>query len=259
MRIGLLTDLHDWTPEPAIEKFNNESLDVILVNGDLSNNEVILEGILEAFENARAPVYVIPGNYEPRNAWKRAFQKAPNNVRDASKLKSYEIKGLLFIPYGGADVSPHKDFFYANPSQDYNKLVEIAEKNKNKKMVLQSHIPPKGYGDKARFIKTENGILPLAELRIPGLDQQAVIEHVGDERLKEFVDKYITLATFGHIHENHSFGPRAQRIPDGNPVREGEPVDRLAINPGPYCEGYLAIIEIDDKISYKILNLYNVY
>ncbi len=270
MKIGFIVDSHGKSLAPAKEFFGDERVDTILVNGDFQSYDANLESILEL--GGEIPTYVIPGSHENKNSYNAIMEKAEreySNIVNAHKKKTIQLSGeVLLVPYGGATWTPKGiDAYTNNPPLDISEITARVEtqKPKPKTVILQMHEPPKGYGDIAQFITMKNGsVAPLTAFKNHPQYQQiktyAQKAHVGNESLaflvEELMSEYNIAATFGHIHENYQLGPSAQEIPTKREVKEGEKVNKLAVNAGPYLDGCITMLDInDDGISYKRVKL----
>ena len=270
MKIGVVIDSHGKTLAPAMDFFENDKAEAILVNGDFQSYNGNLESILEL--GGSIPTYVIPGSHENKNGYNAVMEKAEReygNIINAQEKKTIQLSDeVLLVPYGGATWAPRGTNGYVNnPLLDVSEITTRVEtqKPKPKTVILQMHEPPKGYGDIAQFIAMKDGsVAPLVAFKNHPQYQQikmyAQKAHVGNESLTFLIEEllldYNIAATFGHIHENYMLGPSAQEISTRREVKEGERVNKLAINAGPYLDGFITMLDItNDGISYKRVKL----
>ncbi len=267
MKIGIVVDSHGKPLAPAKNFFENEEVDAILVNGDFQDYNNNLESILEL--GGDIPTYVIPGSHENKAGYNEIMRRTEeefDNIINAKKKGIVKLNDdIALVPYGGATWLPRGTYGFAN-----NPLIDISEiyaniescKPKPKTVVLQMHEPPRGYGDIAQFVQLSNGSrAPLSNFKhhpqYAQIKMAAQKAHVGNDQLallvEELLQDYNIAATFGHIHENYLLGPSAQEIPSGKEVLEGKKVEKLAVNAGPYMEGFVTLIKTDDnnQISYQ--------
>lgn len=270
MKIGVVVDSHGKSLAPAKEFFENEDINAILVNGDFQSYNGNLESILEL--GGDTPTYVIPGSHENKYGYNAIMQKAEreyNNIINAQEKKAIQLSNeILLVLYGGATWAPKGTNGYTiNPLLDVSEIFSRIEtqKPKPKTIVLQMHEPPKDYGDIAQFIIMDDGsVAPLATFKNhPQYEQIKMYtqkSHVGNENLsfliEDLLSDYNVVATFGHIHENYQLGPSAQEIPTKREVKEGEKVAKLAVNAGPYMDGFITLIDIEnDKTTYRRIKI----
>lgn len=269
MKLGCIVDVHGKDLIPAIEKFNEEQIDYLLVNGNLQgyDNKNSFEKAIDTLaNNLKCKALVIPGSHESKkqyNAKMKAIVDEFENIIDMNfeKTKALDSDNVV-VSYGGATWTPIQDAFSINPFSDVSELALQFHKNKNKNIILQMHEPPKGYGDVAAYFEIDGGKLPLAAFKkhpkyneLKGL---ATVQSVGDMNLAmliegKLIEKMPMLATYGHIHESHFFQNCGLEIGTKHDVKIGKKVKHLALNPGPYLEGRFSIVELDeDKAEYSI-------
>jgi len=273
MKFGLIVDSHGTSLKEAVDFFNNENVDFILFNGDLqgySKQNNLKESLLELAES-NSNVYVIPGSHESAfdyNSAMREITKEFEHIKDKGNgINLTQIDdNTELISYGGCTWSPLKNPYFINPLLDVSKISVLMYKNKDKNIILQMHEPPKNYGDVAEFVILESGArMPLASLKdhpqFEIIKQYAKKENVGDENLEMLIEGKLTdtmpkVVTFGHIHESYKNLSPGQEIPTKREVAPREKVSNLSLNPGPYMEGRLAIVELEDDVSYRLEKLF---
>lgn len=276
MRFGLIVDSHGASLKQGVDFLNNENVDFVLVNGDMQgySKESNLEQSLRELTESKSDVYVIPGTHEDSldynekmKAITAEFEHIKNNGPSINKTNPNQE--TVLISYGGSTGKALPQYgspYIVNPLLDVSKIDTIMELTKNikeiKDIILQTHEPPKFYGDITGYVSYDGKIYPLAALKshpiFDELKQYAVIENAGDKSLtdliegKGFSEVIPRVVTFGHIHEC----PEAKEIPTRNKVKPGKKVKNLAINPGPYREGNVAVISVEDnEASYNVKNL----
>lgn len=81
-RVAILSDIHvtpgnacDSALRVAVEEINNGAFDLVVVNGDLSNegSDEQLKNVKNILDRVRHPLYVLPGNHE--NNWSQSATK----------------------------------------------------------------------------------------------------------------------------------------------------------------------------------------
>ncbi len=272
MRLGVITDGHGKDVNPALEQFDLEKVDAILVNGDMQSynyGEHDFRTSLRYFaNNTNATVLIIPGNHEVRSTYYKVLKEMEDHkhIIDLHSRKEYVLEGIAFVGYGGSSlipaVIPEHESFRTGSLDDVFNLSDRLRKHSGKKTVLQMHEPPFGYGDIAHFYESQDGSSRIpAEYAIRqygrDIEPHCKKEHVGNESLKELIEGGYgnpkpTLATCGDIHESHKFLSPGQEIGTKREVREEENVSHLALNPGAYKDGRIAIVQLGDGVSYRI-------
>jgi len=249
-KIGVISDIHGKDVAKAVEVFREEDVDFILSNGDYVNSmwkygrddEKYLKEIESAISGLASygkDVFVIPGNHEPRTHYTTVMEsvcKKFPNVRDMTKTEVFLKDEFAIVPYGGTSMKMFgPDSFSHNTSEDAQYLAKLFEDNFDKKIIFQSHEPPREYGD-CTFHAGSNGSIDLAVLIEGGYGNPMPF-----------------LAVAGHIHESHAFKSPGKSMPECADVRENEQVSNLSLNASAYKDGRVGIVEIDgDNVSYRI-------
>ena len=218
IKIGVASDI-EGDLEGAIksaEVMRENNVDAVILAGDLYENEGIrknprypdsIDNVSEmvngitpyAFLNV--PVFVIPGNHENREVYKKALEilkKSFDNVFDINRRK-VDLAGVNLVGIGGyhdARFIDNRGFFLGK--RDYNfakdSLEDFAEQREP--IVLVSHGPPRSEGE---------------------IDYVEGFGNVGDERIREILEERLdsrVINVHGHIHEGG--GVRADYGKDGS-------------------------------------------
>lgn len=109
-RIAVLSDIHvspggenDKALREAVAEINNLPFDIVIVNGDLSNegSDVELRNVKEILDGVRHPLLVLPGNHE--NNWSQSATKTFVDLwgrdRFAAVVDSLVLVGINCGPY----------------------------------------------------------------------------------------------------------------------------------------------------------------
>lgn len=249
-KIGVISDIHGKDVSKAVEIFREENVDFILSNGDYvhagwkygRDDEEYLKEIESAISGLASygkDIFVIPGNHEPKTHYSAVMEsvcKKFPNVKDMTKTDVYLIDEFAIVPYGGSTLTGYgADSFINDPAEDAEHLAKLFEDNSGRKIIFQSHEPPREYGDRT-FHAGSIGNIELAVLIEGGYGNPLPF-----------------LAVAGHIHESHVFRSPGKSMPDRSDVGENEHVSNLSLNASAYKDGRLGIVEIDgDKVSYRI-------
>ncbi|MBI5355611.1 MAG: metallophosphoesterase [Candidatus Aenigmarchaeota archaeon] len=249
-KIGVISDMHGKDVSKAVEVFREEGVDFILSNGDYVNSlwkygrddEKYLKEIESAISGLAScgkDVFVIPGNHEPRTHYAAVMEnvcKKFPNVRDMTKTEIFLKDEFAIVPYGGSVLKGFgKDSFTHDPAEDAQYLAKLFEDNFDRKIIFQSHEPPREYGDYT-FHAGSIGSIDLTVLIEGGYGNPIPL-----------------LAVAGHIHESHAFKSPGKSIPECADVGENEQVSNLSLNAAAYKDGRVGVVEIDgDKVSYRI-------
>ncbi len=194
MKILAFSDIHgDFE---ALERLRRkaEEVDVVVCAGDLTVFENELERVVEELDSFQKPVLVIHGNHELDASLERACSKT-RNVKFIHG-KHVEIKGVLFLGYGGGGFS----FEYPEFAEVRKRFEEVV---KNRQVVFIIHGPP---------YDTE-----VDEL---------MGDHVGNLTMREFIDEAKPdVVICGHIHENFGREDKVGETYILNPGPEGRVIE----------------------------------
>ena len=264
-RFIVFGDSHGADLDSIIRETNSQKPDAVLITGDLRgytpSGEKFFLDVLQLARDLSRPAYVIPGSHEHRSEWGKAFGALGERkdwVIDLSNGKTVEVAGIVLVPYGGATWTPipeaqRHEAFLINPLMQVSDLAVGLHRAKGKPTVLMMHESPRMYGDIARFfVRPSDGARLPAGVTHEQFGQWPLKEeHAGNEQVQDLIEGNLgnrmpNLTLFGHIHENHELGPRAQEVPTRKAVEDGAIVKHLTLNPGPLMRGYYGIVSIGD-------------
>ncbi len=201
VRIGVVSDLEGAVDNArkAADKLKGQNLDAIIIAGDVYENEQIrrnpvypssrdnvkemVEGI-KPFAELGIPVFVIPGNHETQDIYRRGINDLKKNYSTVVDISSGSIdaQGVNIVGLGGYH---DRNFIapggYLIAPQDYERagkeLARLAQQNEA--VILVTHGPPRTDGKIDFVIGAGN---------------------VGDLKLNDLIPK-ATINVHGHIHE----------------------------------------------------------
>ncbi len=201
VRIGVVSDLEGAVDNArkAADKLKGQNLDAIIIAGDVYENEQIrrnpvypdsrdnvkemVEGI-KPFAELGIPVFVIPGNHETQDIYRRGINDLKKNYSTVVDISSGSIdaQGVNIVGLGGYH---DRNFIapggYLIAPQDYERagkeLARLAQQNET--VILVTHSPPKTDGE---------------------IDFVLEVGNVGDLKLNDLIPK-ATINVHGHIHE----------------------------------------------------------
>lgn len=213
LRIIGVADLHGHADQ--LSKLKDLNADLIAFCGDLHNSGTLQEArpVAETLAHLGPPVFIVPGNMDPKVFVLDLWQKAGLTVLHG---KSGRLEDTGFIGFGGIAIRNPMRIrdqarFYL-PEEDVwkslsNAYLEISDLPRK---VVLSHQPPRG----ARDIVYSG-------------------ESVGSLSLRRFVDDFQPdLLICGHIHEDRGFA---------------EVGKTTVVNVGEMRAGQAALIELDEK------------
>ncbi len=209
MKLLALSDLHgDYSHVEAIRKKAGD-FDVLVIPGDITNfgpDEIAYK----LFEMFNVPIMTVPGNCDNISLLKILEEKSISLHNS-----SYTIGELTFIGLGGSNPTPFNTPFELSEKKIGESIGKLLSRlNKNKKIILISHAPPRNTTD-----------------RLP-------VGNVGSEALERFLGRF-DLVVCGHIHEAR-----------GAVQVKGT----LVVNPGQGSKGHAAIITIEDEITVEFID-----
>jgi hypothetical protein len=176
MKILGLSDIHgdDRILEKALELAVSESVDVIMLAGDLTNFDNIAKNIIKPLKTLNKPILVVPGNHDSMETIDQIAQKY-DILNIHGKTQIFGDIGIIGI--GGALEGP----IYAVSEQRIDELIsrEIENIKHLKKKIILSHIFP----SQSKMSNLSNIVSGSNSLY---------------KRIKEF---NIDLVVCGHIHE----------------------------------------------------------
>lgn len=230
MKILHLTDSEGYTP--ILDKVLIEDLDFVIISGDISIGAKSLGRFIASFQKIRdaipmqIPIYYIPGNreYEP---FAYEISGMPNNIFPIHN-KKVKITGkdnmIVWLVGFGSALPGINNNFVKSESEIYESLNLLfgslnIEKVSSDKVILVSHNPP--YNTK--------------------LDQAHLSPNVGSKSLRSIIEDYQPdICVCGHIHESYGIQELGKTI---------------CVNPGAVRDGKAAIIEINNEINIKLINI----
>ena len=195
MKILAFTDTHSEKKhikalKQAYEKYNP---DVLVLAGDFTKMGKDISKNLEELHFGKKLIF-IPGNHEEH----KDFDPKLKDIISIHNDKVV-IKNKLFIGCGGGFRGNIEENLKRSKNQLAGWIKEFRNKNKNGKVVLVTHRPPKG-------------------TTCDYMDE--INEHVGAENIRKFLIKNkIDLSLCGHIHECFGNSDQLEKT--------------LVINPGP--------------------------
>ncbi|MBI2565211.1 metallophosphoesterase [Candidatus Woesearchaeota archaeon] len=193
---GVISDAHGNINrvQKFLDEFRKQNVEYIIFTGDiaehfrktpemLSDEEQIYQ-LISLAADAGLPVFVIPGNHDPKEAYFSALTRVnKNNVIDGTTFRYFDgdDADVAFVPgYFENWRTVANGFVFSQ--KDIGILKPLIKKAKDP-IVLVSHSPPKG--------KTENAI-----------DIAYGAGNVGSEELAQLINtEKIFFGIFGHIHE----------------------------------------------------------
>lgn len=173
MKILAISDIHNdvLLIKKLVKSIKEEKPDYIFILGDLADFGEIKKGIINILTKYINPnkIFLVPGNHETPDVLELLEKQYKIKIFHKD---FFEYKDFLICGIGGADIP----FFIISESEIKDFLYKLIEKFKDKKIILFSHLPPKGS-------KTSLNIS-------------------GSEILYEFLKKsIISMIIHGHIHE----------------------------------------------------------
>lgn len=251
MKIFAAGDFHGYFPESFVKFINRSEIDIVLLAGDFYNNDTLRKIIFENWKELHSGETNLK-NLLGKN--KNGLKKEINSGKEVfSKLS--KIKKPIYLVFGNGDYTkgsikqigikfvPLENLIkkYKNIREINRRIVRVNEfflvgfpygakvskkfKRKLKKSILLSHEPP---------CNTKLDV-------VRNYESPRNMEHVGNNSLTRFAKKYKPfLWICGHMHENRGI------------IKFGK---TLVVNSGHGREGECAIIDINKKISAKLLKL----
>jgi hypothetical protein len=223
--LGALKDAGDETRanvKKAAELFGKRGVQVVVVNGDLGEDEALEDVFRILGESFDRPVFVHSGNMEWTSAFSKSWEAARKDhphVINANWLEQVDLGGgmhLLVLPgYFNLRFMRSGTCRYTDETIDRLKARADKLKAAGATVALVSHGPPLGKGQKALDVAYDEA------------------GNVGDERLTAMIEgSGIRFGLFSHILES---GGRACADPECKtpltlPVRQ--PSERLYVNAG---------------------------
>ncbi len=225
-RVGLLSAVKDFSRETQanlaqfVAAFRKAGVQGIVVDGDsaygVDDQDSTLTDLFTWLGAQGLPVYAIIGNSESRSSFNRALLaafRAHPNVVNLDLVRRVEGDGFTLVSLPG-----YYDARYIHESagcrykpEDAQELTRIA-RGAPSPVVLVTHGPPRQEG-KSALDATDDG------------------HNVGDPDLAlAIAEAKINFGVFGHILEA---GGRATDLEGKKPVRAGQLVSALYVNPGP--------------------------
>ncbi|MBD3284935.1 YfcE family phosphodiesterase [candidate division WOR-3 bacterium] len=205
MKILAVTDLHGGSVEDLLG-FNG--IDLVLVLGDITTGGSIEETMIRInpLREAYQALYAIPGNWDRKDSCQWLISEGLS-----LDCRSIRIEGIILYGVGGSVTTPFSTPNEFAEEEFGQKLAGCPEPEKGERLILLSHTPPRGAGDKT-----------------------ALGMHVGSENLKRFIKEMAPdLVLCGHIHEGRDKTMIGKTI---------------IVNPGPAPRHY-AIVKITDGIT----------
>jgi len=209
MKLLAISDLHgDYSHVEAIRK-KAKDFDALVISGDITNfgpDELAYE-LLGMFNE---PIMTVPGNCDNISILKILEEKSISLHNSI-----HTIGELSFIGLGGSNPTPFNTPFELSEKKIGECIVTLLSKlNRNKKLILISHAPPRN-----------------TTARLP-------VGKVGSQALERFLGRF-DLVVCGHIHE-----ARGQVMVKGTCV----------VNSGQGSKGQAAMITIEDKITVEFID-----
>ncbi len=157
--------------DKIIAQIKQESPDVIICAGDISNFGKNLKESVEKFQNIDIPFLIIPGNHETAEDIKEITRKYKSSIN--LHKASYELNNYTFFGYGEGG--------FSEENKNFEKIIPQFKKTlkKDSKIILITHAPP--HGTKLDFLNT----------------------HTGCRSIRKFIEEIKPILHIsGHIHEN---------------------------------------------------------
>jgi len=290
LSIGIITDVHGNTKAcKKLMKLYEKECDAIIVPGDLARTmkEKDNERILKVLSKSKLPVYVMPGNYESKQAYSKAIKKYKRkHIHDCLKKPTAVIKGKHFVFVPGSDLLSRGGSYYVVNNKREAKQVKKnfpwpvhpiilpnITKHLRKDSILISHSPCKlpgkhsidlaisGKPTKYFVYREKKGKKVIAELitkrAIFGIDEARELKKKGYPiKIKEVhaglanLTKAIKkkgVTKFVSGHI-HEAGRRAVTL-SGRKVVPRKWSKQLFYNPGEAYHGYGGIVEFKDGMA----------
>ncbi|MBI4441530.1 metallophosphoesterase [Candidatus Woesearchaeota archaeon] len=248
---GVITDTHGHgeNAQYFAQQFTKRGVDGIILTGDIADRMSWITGdgkgenVIRILAKTGLPIYVLPGNHDPRLYYEPAIatlRKQHPNIIDLLSCRKIDGIGFDFVsnPYG-IGRSYYLSGYYAS-EKTYAELEQLLTHGDDP-LLLITHQPPKCPG---RY----------------GTDYTMEGSNDGDPRLDEIMRQHkVHFSLSGHIHSATN-GCDA----DGNRMREKAPAASLRLNPGAalphmtrtgkYSAGKAAIIILEKKhMQYELL------
>jgi Icc-related predicted phosphoesterase len=221
--IGVVADIKEDTPEniknlkAILDFFKAEKAELIVVDGDLGENEPQIANVLEVLVQSGLPTFPIIGNREKKADFNNAVktvQSKHNNIFNLNFVRLVQLDDVSLVSMPGYF---NKDYIHVEngchylPS-DVEGLRPIVKAAGEKPIVLVSHGPPKQDGPEA-------------------LDRTLEQANVGDPAMARFLQESgVKLGIFANIHEA---GGRATDLLGANLVAPGKMSTEMYMSPGP--------------------------
>ncbi len=154
LRLGAVADAHGAAAATlanlgrACGVFSSEHVDAVLALGDLGETEDEIAAVLTGLGAARAPVYALPGELEPENAFHAAVKRARNagvEVVDLVDNREVRLRDSDIVAIPGYPFS-HRGYKYG--TADLERAKKLAA-GRHGALVVAAHAPPKGQGKDA--------------------------------------------------------------------------------------------------------------
>ena len=248
VRVGVLSAIKDRYPDTLmnltefIAWFDQESVDLIVLNGDVAYESDDMALILEHVARSPRPIWVVPGNADPVSGFNLALRQLSGrypNLISGSFVRLLQVGKVALVSLpgyydprfiaGGGGCQYYPD--------DVKQIADLVKRSKGVP-VLVSHGPPKGNHPN-------------------DLDYAFDAGNVGDPNINAVMKSAsIRFGIFGHILES---GGRVLKGTNGKTVDPGDWSRRLWVNAGSVSsveqdlhdadshQGMAAIVEIDPK------------
>ena len=220
MRILALADIHGARIVPTLiaNFIKTEAIDCIIINGDITNFGPlsVAEEILKEITKNGILTLALPGNCDPRTILNVLKNSSAFNLHGKSKI----VNDIAFIGLGGSNLTPFNTPFELTEEEIEITLKRaLSEVKRIPKKVLITHAPPKN---------------TRADITSLGL-------HVGSEIIRRIIeDTQPLISICAHVHEARTL----DRV-----------CNTLIINPGPISRKQAALIQIENKIDAKLIEL----
>lgn len=196
MKFLTFADLHgDFSfLKKLIKRAKEKDIEFVLIAGDFTAFERSMRAILKKLDSIGKPIYIIPGNHEEGDDYKKVI-KDYSNCHNVHK-KAIEVDDYVILSYGGNGFSATDSEFRAIGRKWYGKY-------KGKKIILMTHGPP--YGTKLDLMDKN---------------------HVGNKDYRKFIERIKPkLVISGHIHETFGAMDKIGETQLINPGFEGMVVE----------------------------------
>ncbi|HYV43465.1 MAG TPA: metallophosphoesterase [Myxococcaceae bacterium] len=199
-----------------LQFFKEQGVQVVVVSGDTGEVASGIQRALEAVADSGVPVLAVAGNRECGTDFKKGLERAQKthaNLVNMNVVRAVELKEATVVSLPGYH-DPNFISCATGCRYDKGTLDEVVKAAKESKspVILLSHGPPKGAGNKALDYAVNGG-------------------NVGDAEInKAIAAAGITFGIFSNIKEA---GARATDLEGTALVPQDKPVKALFLNPGP--------------------------